>query len=61
MESVIALVMRRSGVPRSEAVRMIGEARREMLEVMFGSVGYGPEVVLMRKLGLGPEYLDDVI
>lgn len=56
MRSLLAVLMKRDGYSRDEALEMIAEAKEMVLEY-----GRNPEEVLMDEFGLEGDYIFDLL
>jgi len=56
MRSLLAVLMKRDGYSRDEAMEMIAEAKEMVLEY-----GRNPEEVLLNEFGLESDYIFDLL
>ena len=57
MEKIIDILMRRDGVTYEEAESMYLNCKSEMMDAFYGTSCLEVEEILMRELGLEPDYI----
>ena len=60
-EKVVAILMRRDGLSREDAVITLEDAMSEVYDAIDGTSCLDPEEVWMEETGLEPDYLMDLI